>query len=161
MTTRPSASIRRSGPLLIGVAVLATLLCGGALVAGALLLGAVSFGDTDQDDVAPAVIENVARLRLPAKAYDLRSHLEGFQDRLIFVRFRMPPSELPAFERSLSCALGPPLPAPHLHAGPRPDWFTQAKLARSCQGQGPGFHQSVTVDVSAGDLVVQVTVIES
>jgi hypothetical protein len=161
MPARATGSLRRQPALAIGLALLGILLCGGT-VAGGALLGALAFSDTDQDDVAPAVVENVARIRLPAKAYELRSHLDGFQDRRIFVRFRLPPSELAAFERSLSCVLGPPSSSAALHAGPKPEWFTESKLARRCQVTKPNFHQTVTVDVgAASDPVVQVTVVEN
>jgi hypothetical protein len=162
MPARATGSLRRQPALAIGLALLGILLCGATVVGGALL-GAVAFTDTDRDDVAPAVVENVARIRLPATAYDLRSYLDGFQDRRIFVRFKMPPSELAAFERSLSCVLGPPSATSSTqHAGPKPDWFTEDKLARSCQVSKPGFHQTVTVHLGAApDLVVQVAVFEN
>lgn len=164
MSQRTTDATKRRCKLTLGLALLATLLCGGGLAIGVWLVGgALAFGDTDQDDVAPAVVENVARIRLPARTHELRSRLGGFQDRFIFVRFRMPASELTTFERSLSCALGPPSAVvPEAHAGKRPDWFTQPLVSRSCQGSGPGFHQTVIVDVaSPTDVVVHVTVFES
>src|SRR5215208_207755 len=161
---RASDGRNRRVKLVLGLAALATLLCGGSMALGGWLVwGALAFTDTDHEDVAPAAIENVARLRLPAKTYGLRSHLEGFQDRLIFVRFRMPASELAAFERSLSCKLGPPSTlVPEQHAGKKPDWFQEPKVARSCQGSGPGFRQTVIVDVAnPSDVVVHVAVFET
>jgi hypothetical protein len=139
------------------------LICGATVVGGLLVAGAVAFSDTDHEDVAPAVVESVARIRLPAGARELRSHLEGFQDQLIWVRFRMPESELGSFERSLSCRLAPPSSAsPQLPATSRPPWWTDVKLSRSCHGSGAGFNQTVIVDLAtAPDLLVFVVVFET
>jgi hypothetical protein len=153
---------RRAGLLMLAIA-LVVLGCGAVAVAGLLVIGAVTFSDTDRDHVSPDVVESIARVRLTPGARDLRSHLEGFQDRLIWVRFSMPEHELPAFERSLTCKLGASSPAPPaLPTASRPAWWTDAKLSRACRGSGPGFTQSVIVDISAApDLVVFVVVFES
>jgi hypothetical protein len=152
---------RRGGLLLLAVA-LGVLACAAIAMGAVLLIGAVAFSDTDRDDAPPELVQNVARMRLPPGARELRSHLDGFQDQRIWVRFRMPENELPAFERSLSCRLGAPSPAPPELPAPRPAWWTDVKPSRGCRGSGPGYIQTVIVDVSAApDLVVLVVVFES
>ena len=152
----------RGGVLLVAI-VFGVLFCGAIVVGGLLLIGAIAFTDTDEENVLPHVVENVARIRLPPGVRDLRSHLEGFQDRLIWVRFRMPENELPAFERSLSCRLAAPSPTPpELPTTSRPEWWTDAKMSRSCHGSGPGYAQTVIVDLSAvPQLLVFVVVFET
>jgi hypothetical protein len=137
--------------------------CGAIVAGGLLLMGAIAFSDTDHEDVSPAVVENVARIRLTPGARELRSQLDGFQDRRIWVRFRMPENELAVFERSLSCRLAPASStSPQLSVTPRPKWWADVKLSRSCHGSGPGFDQTVIVDLDAApDLLVFVVVFET
>ena len=138
------------------------LVCCAVAVAGVLVIGAVAFSDTDVDDPAPDVVENVARVRLPKSTRNLRARLEGFQDRLIWARFEMQADDLPAFERSLACRLSAPSSVqPQLPKISRPSWWSDAKLSRSCHGSGPGFDQTLIVDVTTlPELTVLVVVFE-
>jgi hypothetical protein len=152
----------RRGALLLLAATLGIFACAAIAAGAVLLIGAVAFSDTDRDDVSPELVQSVARIRFPPGAREVRSHLDGFQDQRIWVRFRMAENELPAFERSLSCRLGTPSPAPPELPAPRPAWWTDVKRSRGCRGSGPGFIQTVIVDVSAApDLLVYVVVFES
>jgi hypothetical protein len=155
---------RRLEPRIVwlSIAIVCALAIGAIAAGGLLVMGAVAFSDTDRADVAPNVVENVARIHLPAGARDLRSQLEGFQDRRIWVRFRMPENELGSFERSLSCRLAPASSAsPQLPTTSPPTWWADVKLSRSCHGSGPGFDQTVIVDLAtAPDLLVFVFAFE-
>jgi len=149
--------------VLVVAIVFGVLVCAAIAAFGLLVVGAVAFADTSEDDVAPAIVENVARIRLPAGARDLRSQLDGFQDRFIWVRFRLAEQELGTFERSLGCRLGAATPTPpQVPNVSRPAWWSDAKVSRSCHASGPGYDQTVIVDLgTAPELLVFVVVFET
>ena len=121
------------------------------MLGGIVIVAALAFSDTDHDDVPRATVENVGRIRLPASAHDLRSHLEGFQDRLLYARFAFLEADLEAFQNSLRCRLSPIATTP-IEAGPTPApaWWSIAAITRSrtCEAEGPGFSQQIVIDVS-------------
>lgn len=135
-----------------GVFILAPLLiCGG-------FYAWLRFTDTpllgvDTEKLTTAQIQNVGRFTLPGSAANVRAHLQGFQDKLLHVRFDIAPSDLPALLASTRCgALSKTeVPSTMKHSFGTFPWWIQSLPASFEAGEGgkPGsYGQMILVNES-------------
>ncbi len=91
----------------------------------------VILGD-DTDHPTTAQIEGRGRFRLPPSARDVTAHLEGFQDHIIWVCFRMKPSDEARFWSSSMCSAVPSTEtAPHEFEPLARPWWNPEKATLS------------------------------
>ncbi len=143
--------------LLLGTGALLTvcLLAGCFGVAGWAALAALS----SEPPFAPAPaaptfaeIESVARITLPPSARNVQAHQEGFQDRIIWVRFEMAPADLPGFVAGTRVA--PPLSSTVNPLGQDTvtglPWWTPGQAQRFEAGEGAfaGASQAIVIDTT-------------
>ncbi len=126
-----------------------TILCGVVL----LTLTACSTADAGQSSALDrATIEQYARIKLPANATDIYSYTESGIDRIIYVRFTLPASDLDQFLRDSGYT--EPLRNNYDPVVTRPqkrlDWW-HADQAQSFRGSSigePSFAKNIFVDTS-------------
>jgi len=126
-----------------------TLLCGVVL----LTLTACSTTDAGQSSTLDqATIEQYARIKLPASATDIHSYTESGMDRIIYVRFTLPASDLEQFLRD--SGYSEPLRNNYnpISAWPKKrfDWWhaDQAQSFRGGEVSEPSFWKNIFVDTS-------------
>ncbi len=99
-----------------------------------------------------AGIERVARITLLPSARNLQAHQEGFQDRIIWVRFEMAPADLPEFVAGTRVA--PPLSSTVNPLGQDTvkglPWWTPGQAQRIAAGTGliAGGSQAILIDTT-------------
>jgi hypothetical protein len=143
--SRAPIPLQRWLPWLLGGLAAAFMVLGGGLW---LLVRALD----SPARVSNQTIEDVGRVHLPPSARDVQAALEGFQDRLLHLRFDMAAADLPSFESGLTCRLGPVSTAPPtaLAGSLEAPWWTPTRghAWRACEGDAQWFHQSAAVEVS-------------
>lgn len=155
------------------VAILGTSFFVCVLLAGVVVwqLSQINFWDDGflsgpTEDVTIEQIEDVARITLPSSAIQAHAELQGFQDRLIHVRFTMDAADLPQFLADSRCSVLTPAVDMPFQEGITPDtdwWIPEtAQTFETCNDFAGGIGQTILVDTTdSQSYVVYVVTMET
>jgi hypothetical protein len=105
-----------------------------------------------QEDLTPAQIEGIGRIKLPPSAANIHARAGGFQDRFIYIRFDVAPADLDSFLKATryTPSIAPATQMSFQSIAPDAPWWRPQDAKRFEAGDGfvDGISQTVLVDMT-------------
>ena len=135
-----------SGIAILGIGCVAAIVLLWLSVRDSPLLGGY------QEDLTTAQIEGIGRIKLPPSANGVHARAGGFQDRIIYIRFDIAPTDLEPFLKGTRYTppVGPAKGIPFQSIAPDAPWWRPQDAQRYEAGVNfvDGISQTVLVDMT-------------